>query len=90
MINFRATSNFVLNSYGDRMCWTIGFWVLGDSGDAIHVEFVEVLSGMLFWSWEGKTQCGVYYNVSSIGICFIGNSLFMVFMYSIVPLPLKH
>ena len=55
----------------------MGGWVLdlGDGGDAIRVEFVNVFNGLFFSSWESKACWGVCFYTSSRGACCIGKSL---------------
>ena len=66
----------------------MGGWVLdlGDSGDAIHVMFVEVFSGMvfcflfLFLILGSKAHCGACFQTSLIGVFIIGDFIIVVFI----------
>ena len=59
-----------------------GGWVLdlGDGGDATHVKFVEVISGVFFLVFRGKAYWGAYVHASLRGVHCIGISLLMAFM----------
>lgn len=81
LINFGAVLNFSLNSCGDRICWVIGFWICVMVVMSYIYSLLRYLMEFFFCSGDSEGYCGEVFHANSMGVCLIGNSFWVVFMW---------